>query len=342
MPSEVAYTMKQRNRGDALPGSLGLRSLLRLLSPTGRRAKLTTVIFHRVRPERDPLFPNEMYARAFRDRLCWITEWFNVLPLEEAVGALARGTLPERALAITFDDGYADNFEVALPILRERGLPATFFVASGFLDGGRMWNDTVIEGIRRIRGPTLDLSVLGLGVHAIESNEERRQSINIILGKLKYLDSDRRRERAGVIASLAGDGLPDDLMMTSDQVRRLAAAGMTIGGHTATHPILARVDEQSARHDIGDGRDALEAIIHQPIRLFAYPNGNPVEDYAAQHVAIVRDLGFSAAVSTSPGAARMGDSRFELPRFTPWDASPGRWGLRLARNMVTKPRSAVA
>ena len=326
---------------DARVATRTFRLLLRALSPGGRRGKLTTLIFHRVRREPDILFPNEMHASAFRDRLRWIGAWFNVLPLDEAVAALARGALPERALAITFDDGYADNFDVALPILREQGLPATFFVASGFLDGGRMWNDTVIEAIRRIPEPSLDLSALGLGVHVVESTEERRQSINVLLGKLKYMDANMRFDRAEAIASLAGEGLPDDLMMTRDQVRRVAATGMAIGGHTATHPILARVDELAARKDIADGRDALEAIVRQPVRLFAYPNGKPVDDYAARHVAMVRDLGFSAAVSTSHGAASAVDSVFELPRFTPWEASPGRWGWRLARNLLTKPESAA-
>ena len=319
-----------------------MRPLLRLLSPGGSRGKLTTLIFHRVHAEPDALFPNEMHAGAFRERLRWIRAWFEVLPLEEAVAALARGTLPERALAITFDDGYADNFAVALPILREHGLQATFFVATGFLDGGRMWNDTVIEALRRTSRPSLDLSSLDLGVHALGSVDARRTAIDAILGKLKYLSPPMRRERVDAVASFAGARLPEDLMMTSAQVRGLAAAGMGIGGHTVMHPILTRIDASSARRDIADGRDTLEAITGQPVRVFAYPNGKPVGDYAAEHVGIVRELGFTAAVSTSPGAARAGDSLFELPRFTPWDASAGRWGLRLARNLLTQPVRAAA
>ncbi|HEX6136690.1 MAG TPA: polysaccharide deacetylase family protein [Casimicrobiaceae bacterium] len=319
-----------------------LRPLLRLLSPAGRRGKLTTLIFHRVRPEPDALFPNEVDAAAFHERLRWIREWFNVLPLEDAVAALARGSLPERALAITFDDGYADNYDAALPILREHGLPATFFVATAFLDGGRMWNDTVIEAIRRASGSPLDLSLLGLGVHALGSIEARRRTIDALLARLKYLAPDERLARAEAIASSAGGRLAGDLMMTSEQVRALAAAGMGIGGHTMTHPILARSDAPTARREIADGRDALEAIIRQPVRLFAYPNGKPGADYAAEHVEMVRGLGFAAAVSTSPGAARAGSSAFELPRFTPWEASAGIWGYRLARNLLTSPRTIAS
>jgi peptidoglycan/xylan/chitin deacetylase (PgdA/CDA1 family) len=295
-----------------------------------------------VHAEPDPLFPTDMHARTFRERLRWICEWCNVLPLEDAVAALARGTLPERAWAITFDDGYADNFAVAMPILREHCLPATFFIATGFLDGGRMWNDTVIEALRRTARSTLDLSPLGLGTHALGSVEERRAAIDALLGKLKYQPVEERQHNVDAVASAAGATLPDDLMMTAAQVRELASAGMGIGAHTVMHPILARIDVPSARRDIADGRDALAAITAQPVRLFAYPNGKPIRDYDAEHVGMVRSLGFSAAVSTSPGAARTDDSLFELPRFTPWDASAALWGFRLARNLLTKSvRAAV-
>ena len=93
----------------------------------------------------------------------WIRSWFNVLPLALAVERLRQGDLPARALAITFDDGYADNAEVAAPILERLGLPATFFVTTGFLQGGCMWNDRVIEALRNCAADELDLSELGLG-----------------------------------------------------------------------------------------------------------------------------------------------------------------------------------
>src|SRR5437870_9554580 len=82
-----------------------LRAVFGLLSPAGAHGRLTILMFHRVREQRDELFPNEMHAAMFRERMLWMRSWFNVLPLEEAIPALSRGTLPARALAITFDDG---------------------------------------------------------------------------------------------------------------------------------------------------------------------------------------------------------------------------------------------
>ena len=87
----------------------------------------------------------------------WVKSVFNVIPLEEGVAGIKSGKLPPRALSITFDDGYANNATVAAPILKRLGLHATFFIATGFLDGGRMFNDTVIEAVRGYRGDMLDL-----------------------------------------------------------------------------------------------------------------------------------------------------------------------------------------
>jgi peptidoglycan/xylan/chitin deacetylase (PgdA/CDA1 family) len=121
-------------------------------------------------------------------------------------------------------------------------------------------------------------------------------------------------------------------MMTTAQVQQLHGAGMAIGGHTVNHPILARLDVAEARREMMEGKAALEAMTGEPVRLFAYPNGKPHEDYQAEHVALARELGFEAAVSTAWGARREPADVYQLPRFTPWDRDPLRFVVRLARN----------
>ncbi|MBC6963018.1 MAG: polysaccharide deacetylase family protein, partial [Nitrosomonas sp.] len=234
---------------------------------------------------------------------------------------------------ITFDDGYADNAEIALPILQKHGVTATFFIASGFLDGGRMWNDTVIESVRRAKGDKLDLNAIGLGNHAIATLEQRRETLNLLIDKLKYLPHGARASQVDKLSTIIAADLPDNLMMTSAQVRQLHDAGMEIGGHTLTHPILASIDDAAARTEIAEGKAKLEAIIDTPLRLFAYPNGKPGKDYLSAHVRMIKDAGFEAAVSTAWGAARQDSDMFQLPRFTPWDKSEWRYVLRMVRNM---------
>lgn len=309
------------------------RGALSLLSGGGRRAP-AILIYHRVLPEQDPLFPSEVYRAKFERQLTWLKSRFHVLPLLDAVQLAAQGRLPARSACITFDDGYADNAEVALPVLQKHGLHASFFVATGFLDGGRMWNDTVIETVRRAPGEVLDASSLGLGRHAVGNWAQRRQAIGALIGQLKYLPMAQRLEQVGQVAQLAGVDLPRDLMMSTEQLRQLHGAGMAIGGHTVNHPILARLDLAEARSEIAQGKAALEAALDAPVRVFAYPNGKPGQDYLPEHVALVRELGFEAAVSTSWGVSRGATDWFQLPRFTPWDESIDKFSLRMARNML--------
>lgn len=319
-----------------------MQLLFSALSPSGAKARLTTLIFHRVLAEPDPLFPGEVHERQFDEICAWLASWFKVLPLAEAVERLARGALPSRALAITFDDGYADNHDRALPILRKYGLSASFYVSTGFLDGGRMWNDSIIESLRRCRASELDLAgtpAAPLGRLALGDLTARREGIRQCLARIKYLEPAQRLEWVAAITEQAGATLPDDLMMSSAQVRALRDAGMQIGAHTVSHPILAGMSRSEAQREIADSRDVLEALLGERVSHFAYPNGKPGEDYTPESVELVKELGFDFAVSTTWGAATLSSDRFQIPRFTPWDRTRMRFGLRMGWNLW---RSQVA
>jgi peptidoglycan/xylan/chitin deacetylase (PgdA/CDA1 family) len=298
---------------------------------------LSTLIFHRVLPQADELFPGEVDAFRF-DQICgWVQQWFNVMPLDAALRQLHAGTLPARAMAITFDDGYADNQAVALPILQRHGLTATFFVATGFLDGGCMWNDKVIEAIRRTDQQQLDLrGIGGLGLEgfALSTPQLRRAAIDAVLGRAKYLAPDWRAEVCDQVLARCGVAVPKDLMMTSQQVQDLRAAGMLIGAHTVTHPILARLAEDEARAEMLQSKLHLEMLLAKPVELFAYPNGKPGEDYGPRDAALAKACGFKAAMSTTWGVSSARSDSFQLPRFTPWDTRRWRFGTRLLGNLV--------
>ncbi|EXI76735.1 MAG TPA: polysaccharide deacetylase family protein [Candidatus Accumulibacter phosphatis] len=315
-----------------------LRTIAGMLSPEGRKGLLSIVIFHRVLAQRDPVVDWDLDARDFEQRLRWLRNWFNILPLDEAVTRLAQRSLPARAAAVTFDDGYADNFAVALPILRRLGVPATFFIATGYLDGGRMWNDTIIHSVRHCGKARLDLSAIGLGAHELTSIDAIRRAIDSIVSGLKYRPPEQRSEAADYVARVAGCRLPDDLMMRSEDVRAMRRAGMLIGAHTVTHPILARVDADAARKEVLHSKQYLEGLLQERVGLFAYPNGKPTVDYRAEDVESIRALDFDAAVTTAWGVADADSDRLQLPRFTPWDRTRLRFGVRMMRNMFDHAR----
>lgn len=316
-----------------------IRSALNIVSPSGLNGNLSIFIFHRVSELPDPLFPSEPDSVHFNKMMGWIKSWFNVLPLDLAVEALRSGKLPARAAAITFDDGYADNKIVALPILQKHGLSATFFIATGFLDGGRMWNDSVIEAIRHAEGKVLNLSSLNLGSHPIGSIPEKRTSISKILSEIKYLSITERAFFSENIAEIAGINLPSNLMMTSGQVKEIKSCGMQIGAHTVSHPILAKLDTQHARDEIYESKEFLEGLLGEKIILFAYPNGKLGKDYLEEHAIFAKSIGFTAAVSTNPSIANARSDLYQLPRFTPWDKSKLKFGFRmLAKNNTVNLR----
>jgi peptidoglycan/xylan/chitin deacetylase (PgdA/CDA1 family) len=308
------------------------------LSPAGRRARLTVLIYHRVLAAPDPLQPDVLDAAAFDAQLKLLRGCFQVMPLTQAVEGLKDGKLPARSACITFDDGYADNLTQALPILQQNHLTATFFIATDYLDGGRMFNDTVIEAVRRAPAGEHDLRDLGLGCYRFSVIQDRIDAIGDILPRVKYLSSQERTQRVADIANHLKSGpLPDDLMLSTEQLRALHGAGMEIGAHTASHPILATLSDEDAETDIARGQARLEQILKTEIRLFAYPNGKPGVDYTSRDVALVRKLGFVGAVSTAWGTADCQADRYQLPRFLPWSRSPARFTLQMLQNLLRRP-----
>ncbi|MBS1188670.1 MAG: polysaccharide deacetylase family protein [Rhodocyclaceae bacterium] len=304
--------------------------------------RLAIVVFHRVRPRRDALFPGEPDRPQFAAIMEMLAHCFNCLPLDEAVERLsANRSLPNRAVAITFDDGYADNYTEAVPILQHNGLTATFFIASGFVDGGCMWNDEAVETLRAFPGAEIDLRPLGLGVSPFRNAEERVAVVTAVNRFLKYQTPAVRRESLDRLRDITGSGPRPRLMLTSEQVRRMHSAGMGIGGHTVNHPILGCIDDEAARREIGEDRERLAGIIGAAPSLFAYPNGKPGQDYRQSHVDMVRAAGYRGAVTTVWGAGGRGDDVFQLPRFSPWDRQPVRFALRLAYN-YTRSRFRLA
>jgi len=316
-----------------------LRGVGRLFAPGGRGGALLVLIYHLVLPAPDPLLMDEPDAQTFAAHMDLVREVCYVLPLAEGIERLQCGSLPPRVVCITFDDGYANNCDIAAPILAARKLPATVFVATGFIGGGRMFNDTVFESVR-CAGERLDLTDLELGTYTLTDAPARRGAIDAILRALKHLPQEVREARTRAIAERTGCGKPDGLMMSEAQIKRLPQFGIDLGAHTVTHPILTRLEAPAARREILESKAGLEAILRAPVTTFAYPNGRPQRDYDRSHVEIVRDAGFKGAVSAAWGAAGCKMDPYQIPRMLPWDASGFRFGLRLLRT-YREPRAAT-
>ena len=265
----------------------GIRMLLRALSPAGARAPLSILIFHRVHAAPDAMYPDEPDARRFEELMGWVEE----LVQRDAASRRRRRIAPGHAARARGGDHVRRR--VRRQLRRRTADPAQ---SSGFRprsswrpgssNGGRMWNDTVIEAVRRSRrrNSTCRAAKLGLlsdGLARGEARDDRRDHRRDQVPAAAA--SATRSSRA--IRRRAGEPLPDDLMMTDAQVRVLRDAGMEIGAHTRTHPILR---EMHARGGRGGNRDRARRSRGRArgVRraLFAYPNGKPGRDYDPSHV----------------------------------------------------------
>ncbi len=291
---------------------------------------LFVITYHRILSKPDPLLESEPDVAEFRWQMEVLARCFNVLPLSQALKQLDAGRLPPRAVCVTFDDGYRSVHDLALPVLREFGLPATVFVTSGFLDGGTMWNDRIITAVQSLKTEQVDMSEFGLGLLPLGSVEDRKAASLHLIDGAKYLPPAERSRLVEHLEALVGSP-SRGLMLTPEMVVNLDRNGVEIGAHTVTHPILTSLDGNSARAEIVGSKEYLEQLLGKPVPLFAYPNGKVGVDFDASHISILRESGFAAAFTTAIGAITRKQDRFQLPRSRPWDRTPFLFGVRLVR-----------
>ena len=301
-------------------------AIARLTRGNGRVA---IVNYHRVLAAPSPFLASEPDIDIFTWHMELLARCFNVLSLREALAAIDAGRVPPRAVCITFDDGYRSVHDLALPVLRRLGLPATVFVSSGYVGGRTMWNDRIVEAVETLPAQELDLAEFGLGVYSLRSMPERAATLGTLTEASKYLPPQERSRLVGRLQDLVGERASEGLMLTPEMVVNLDRHGIEIGAHTVSHPILTSLDDASAMQEIRDGKRELEELIGKPVTLFAYPNGKVGKDFDGRHVAMVREAGFQAAFTTAVGAITRRHDRYQLPRSRPWDETPFRFALRL-------------
>jgi peptidoglycan/xylan/chitin deacetylase (PgdA/CDA1 family) len=292
--------------------------------------------YHRVNDEADPFFP-ALPTQVFDRHMAFIARSYLVLHLEELVERMRRRAVPRHALAITFDDGYRDNLTHAAPVLARHSLPATMFLASGFIGNAEVpWFDRVALAFKLTRASAFQAP--WRETISLESVGERLAALDRMLDYLKRLpDDDLRRSVDSLLGTLDVTDQPGlkNRMLSWDDVQALSGLGFSIGAHTVSHPILSRVSTQRAWTEIQGSRAMIQAACGSAPRAFAYPNGGP-DDYTAAVVGLVRQAGFTCAVTTSFGANTADTCPYELHRGGPWEHDLATFALKLARYRLTQ------
>lgn len=246
----------------------------------------------------------------------YFTKHYAILPLDEATERLNRGTLPQYALAITFDDGYRNFYEHAYPLLKKHRIPATMFLASDFvLDKKPLW----VDRLEYVSG-------LGNG----SKSEKIRQDFSIRT-ELKKLDARERERRLQQTEERAESALRDFsgdrsvyAPLSLEEIREMRGNGIAFGAHTKSHPILSRTLEDAASDEIRGSKEVLEQSIGKISRVFAYPNGQ-LDDWNEEIERIVGDAGFNSALTTIEGTNGRSTHPMRLKRMAldATDAGPG-------------------
>ncbi len=256
---------------------------------------------------------------AFRMQLRYLRRFYTVMSLDELVERLHRGSaLPRRSVAITFDDGYRDNYTQAFPALRAEGLPATFYVATGCIDGGPpLWTAQLRFMVRRTKERRVVLPEPLGAPAAIEHAADRQALFTRLVIALKNVPSARRRALVQELAELlrVTDFRPlAAIMMTWDELREMSADGMTIGAHTVSHPNLPNTPPEEALEEIAGSRDMIAGKLGTSVAHFSYPNGRGAAHLTDTVRGIVRQAGFLSAVTSVPGCVRAGADLWALRR----------------------------
>ncbi|HOX72369.1 MAG: polysaccharide deacetylase family protein [Dokdonella sp.] len=257
----------------------------------------------------------------FREQMSLLKQRFNPVRFSDVIEAFEQGKrLPARPVIVTFDDGYDDNYRIAFSILRELGVPATFFVSTGHIDSGLPFSyDWFVHMITRSSAARLEIRELDVDRPMPRSRTQRRELATELLDRMKWLDASTQE---AVVARLESDwsmprraGHVDCRPMSWDQLREMHAGGMEIGSHGMWHNMLAKLSPDAMRNEVFGSKAALDRELDAPTVALSYPVGGN-DAYDENVIATASEAGYKLGCSYISGTSPMpAGPHFELRRL---------------------------
>ena len=277
------------------------------------RSAITVLMYHRVLEDADCAgypFPSLVMPRSvFEAQLAHLSEHVQVLPVASALaqqGSLEPGRKP--LVCLTFDDGYADNFEIAAPLLEAHGFRGTFFVTAGVVHAGvPLWYDRVAAAWASIGAERASALARAAGIESVPPFDTRESWI-------EWLKRIPNRSRLSVLRLLDSEFDESSIrssLMTAAQVRELAERGHEIGSHTLWHPVLTTMTEEERHEEIEGAKKLLHDWTHRAVVGFCYPNG----DFDGETIRQLRQAGHTYACTTLPGRNEVVGDPYQLRRI---------------------------
>lgn len=260
-------------------------------------------------------------AGQFRAQMELLKRHYHPIRFADVVHAWEQGhVLPPRSVIVTFDDGYDDNYRIAFPILRELGVPATFFVSTGHIESARAYTyDWLVHMLLNTPAERLCIAELQMNEAMPKTRPERRALATRLLDRMKWLDASRQStmiERLEQDWAMPRDaGHPDCLPMNWDQLREMQAAGMEIGSHGIWHNMLAKLPVPAMRVEVGESKQAIERELGVSAEVISYPVGGH-DAYDEEVINAARESGYRLGCSYVAGTSPVPrQPEFELRRL---------------------------
>ena len=281
--------------------------------------RILLLYYHRVFDTNEqPIYQLGIQRDVFRRQLEDLQRFFHIVPLPEALSAAAAGSHGEDLAAITFDDGYRDNYVWAFTVLRELGIPATIFLVAGLIGSKeRLWYDQIRVLVERAHAPYLDLPA-SLGGGRLElgsAPQARRRSFHSLIDRLKACEDSARRDAVRELSERHADllDLPDerDVLMSWEEARAMEEAGIQFGSHTLTHPLLTKISNEAVLlRELSESRKLLEERLRSPLPILAYPGGA----FSPQVARAAGECGYRWALANAPGPLGPATDPLSVPR----------------------------
>lgn len=280
------------------------------------RSQVAILAFHRVCPEsarEEYLAP--MNPENFERQIEYLHRNFRILSLDELVESIqCKKCLPDKAVVVTFDDGYKDNYLYAYPILRKYHIPATIFLITGCVDKGKLfWWDEVAYIVEHTSITHLDLS--NLGVYSLQSEFQKSCVKSVVINKLKGLPEKKKNLLIERLRNLCRVEIPSDvvkrLVLSWNDIEEMHGSGIRFGAHTVNHPILTQLPSEQAKTEILQSKKDIEEKLETEVTSFSYPNG----DFSSGIAELVRKSGFTNAVTLVEKLTSSADCIFKLNRI---------------------------
>ncbi len=283
-----------------------------------KKGGVIILMFHKVDDKNDPL-PLTVSPSTFDQILSQLNKRHDIVALESLFDSEGKLVVDDKVkFAITFDDGYLDNYEKAFPILQKYHTPATIYLSYGHLEGEYFfWYEKLTLGLQHTQQTSLDLSDMGSEKFALENTEDINIAITSLNFWLKQFTDKERLEKLEEILSRLDVNDTDELvspMLTWEMVKEMQENNINFGSHTLSHPILAREDSRSIEREVVESKKLLEGKTGKTIEGFAYPNGT-VDDYNDTVLDYVGKAAYQHACTTMAGINYAGQDPYQLLRI---------------------------